>query len=596
MKYVISALLCSTLVIAADIPEEGLKAEMAGNWSEAATIYTNILSKNPNNVDLYLRLSDIYAKEKQYDKASDILQQAIPYTSKPSELLSKLSTIQAINGQSKEAIISIDKALVIDPNNIHYLQQRAELSSWAGEYEKAAIIYEKLYEQHNDNNMLLHQAENLSWDGQLSKAGRIFDQYTKHEQADKAALLKYIKNEIWKGDYSHAQKLLKQYTQNFQEDSASNEAAAELYTRAEWPDHAGIYLEPALKADPSNYNLNYFNTLKLHYDHLSTKAIQSLASVQELRPNSKDTDDLRKVIMTPLRSDVSAGGFFFRDNENISIHTLSLQTKYVVKPTLSLLAEAQWDHLYTKQNSLYKNTDGSTSSNLFHGAVGVSGRPSSVFGYNVLIGSSESDNDSSLYLRSSVNIDIDDKTTVYADLNHNVYAISPLSTSLGIEQTHTALLLEYRPTLEYTILAQSEYDMYSHNNERLGFVLAPRKAILRNEIFNLDLGVKGWWFGYSKDLNNGYYDPKLFESYMGTFYSTVKITPEDEISIIGGVGYIKDNTMDSYRIGYNIDVLGTFGIYRSWMIQAKTGYMNNQRQVSGNYDAYYAGISITKRF
>jgi hypothetical protein len=120
---------------------------------------------------------------------------------------------------------------------------------------------------------------------------------------------------------------------------------------------------------------------------------------------------------------------------------------------------------------------------------------------------------------------------------------------------------------------------------------------VRSENWGVDLGVKAWLFGFKKNLDQGYYDPELFESYMLTIHSVYRYSSETEFSLIGGVGAIKDDSMKSYQPGMNIDLLGTTGIYEDWKFQVRTGYMNNQRETwSEYYDAYYVGMSIMRRF
>jgi len=146
--------------------------------------------------------------------------------------------------------------------------------------------------------------------------------------------------------------------------------------------------------------------------------------------------------------------------------------------------------------------------------------------------------------------------------------------------------------------AQGEYDLLSENNSRWSGLIAPRHAIVRRESWSMDLGVKAWLFGYDKNLNHGYYDPKLFESYMGTAYANYRFSQDNELFMMAGLGMIKDDTMGSYRPGGNIDFIGTVGIYKDWQLQGRTGYMNNQRDVWNDdfYDIYYFGLSIIRRF
>ena len=80
-------------------------------------------------------------------------------------------------------------------------------------------------------------------------------------------------------------------------------------------------------------------------------------------------------------------------------------------------------------------------------------------------------------------------------------------------------------------------------------MIAPRHAVVRRESWSMDLGVKAWLFGYDKNLNHGYYDPELFESYMATLHANYRFSQNNELFVMAGAGVIRDDTMNSYRPG-----------------------------------------------
>ena len=125
--------------------------------------------------------------------------------------------------------------------------------------------------------------------------------------------------------------------------------------------------------------------------------------------------------------------------------------------------------------------------------------------------------------------------------------------------------------------------------------MAPRRTVLRTQNFNLDLGLLGWWFGFAKDLNNGYYNPSAYQRYAVTGIGYWKLSENNGISLYTALGVQKDNTMGSFQDGEDVAVQGIFGIFRDWELKARIGY-TNRRQVSGAFDAFSGGLTLIRRF
>ncbi len=127
-------------------------------------------------------------------------------------------------------------------------------------------------------------------------------------------------------------------------------------------------------------------------------------------------------------------------------------------------------------------------------------------------------------------------------------------------------------------------------------IFAPRKAMVRSQNHKLDVGVRAWLYGFDKDTHHGYYSPELYESYMGTVFYTYKQSQDNEYTLMGAAGAIKDNTMNGYEFGYSIDGVARIGIYDDIYLILRAGYTNNSRSLGPNYSGSYAGFSLKYRF
>jgi len=130
----------------------------------------------------------------------------------------------------------------------------------------------------------------------------------------------------------------------------------------------------------------------------------------------------------------------------------------------------------------------------------------------------------------------------------------------------------------------------------LGNWVAPRREVLRTEHFNLDLGLRARWLSYSKDLNNGYYDPSLYQYYSASSVFYWKISENNGISLIADAGAQKDNLMRDFRFGSNFSAECTIGIYRDLMLKLRSTLTYNGRLQSGAFRGHTMDFVLTWRF
>ncbi len=74
-----------------------------------------------------------------------------------------------------------------------------------------------------------------------------------------------------------------------------------------------------------------------------------------------------------------------------------------------------------------------------------------------------------------------------------------------------------------------------------------------------------------------------------------KINHNNGVSVTGGIGIHKDDSMDGFRMTYDASFDGTFGIYSDWMLKVRGGITHNLRRGEA-FEAYTLGASLTRRF
>jgi tetratricopeptide (TPR) repeat protein len=576
---------------------EGLKAEMAGEWDKAIEVYKAVLTQDPQRIDLWLRVSDIEASRGNHKEAAAAVKRAADLAPGDAKLYFRLSQAYSVAGQPELALEAVERSVEFEPNNVEYLKARAETANWLGKSAIAAESYEQIMAlAPNDDSALLNFARSSAWSGRLDKAVCAYKRYVEKHPEDKDAYIEYAKTEAWRGDYHASLKILEDYRKKFGETKEYLQQKARVLAWARRPTKAIELITPLLVDEPDNYEVNYSRTIALHYDNRPREAVESLDKLSQLRPDSEETKDIRRFVLTPLRSNVSLTSQFYSDSDDLDRFHNSIRGVYVLQPETQLEVGAQTDYLHADRGSGLENIDGSEHAWHHRGWVGFDHRFSPEVDVDGYLGVADAEDKT----RPAYGVGLDyqplDNLYLRAARDYDFYVISPRSVSLGVRRGANRLLSVWEPHLLCTVVTELGYDDFSDDNNRWGATLAPRRSVLRSENFNIDLGVRGDWYGFEDDFDHGYYDPELYQSYMATGFGYWKISDDDGVSVALDAGAIKDDTMDNFRFGWGTNVEGTFGLYRDVMLKLGGGVSRNSRQEGGAFRAFNVYAALTFRF
>lgn len=442
----------------------------------------------------------------------------------------------------------------------------------------------------------LEVARSKVQDNDLDGAARAFAEHNRTSEPDRESLLHQCQVESWRGNYAKAMELLEFYRDEFGRDADYLRNRARLLAWAELPAQAMAIVEELLKNDPGDFSALFTKAIALQRNN---QPVEALALAEELRRThpSRDTEELYLVTWTPVRSHAGAGFSYYSDEDEIDHLHSELFGVHFLSPVTSLGVRLEYDYLTAPQGSGLENIDGSDNEEYQRGALELWHRFAPWLAADLSLGASRiGEQDKFPTTRVNLTLDPTDTLNLRLSQEYDYYLISPRSASLGIRRSHYQGEVTWRPDLRYTVVGQVAYDDFSDDNNKWLAVLAPRRAFVRSQYFNLDLGVRGWLFGFDRDLNHGYYDPEKYQSYMVTAFSRWKIDRDNEIGLNAAAGMLKDNTMDGFEFGWEATLEGTFGIYRDWLLKARVSTMENQRQNAGAYDATSGGLTLIRRF
>jgi len=596
--YVLLLLFLAVPLFAAPVPPEaGLKAEMAGDWEQALTVYQQELEAAPERIDLWVRVANIQSHLKRPHDAVMSLLTAIELQPHDAQLYKRLSEAHASNNQAEAALLACREALFRSLDDLDVRRACAQLAVWTGDYDQAEWHYtQSLAADPEKAEALLGVARINTWSGKYGKGLKAYRAYLDKQPGDKDVWLELAQALIWKGDYAGAQKTLDHYLVVFGNDDNLQARQARLLVRAGRPDAANALNEPLLAASPNDYYLRLTRTLILRDNHEPRAARDSLSDLERLQPHSRDTQDMKRFVLTPQRSNLEARFYFSEDSDNIRILRSELLATAQLAPEFSLRAGGSWERLKADLGSGLDTIDGSGAIEDSAGWLGFGYRVAPMLGIDGLVGGgSVQGGDSYSLFQVGVDLDPHDRFSAHLQYDRKLYNVSPRSVSLGILSNGGSAFFVWRPTLRTSVIAQGSYADLSDDNTRWEAIFSPRYAVMRTAHFNLDLGLLGWWLGFDQDLDNGYYDPELYERYAAIGIGTWKISDDDSVSLVVSLGEQRDTFGDSFDFGADANLEGVFGLYRDWMVKAAVGYTDRSRS-SGAYDAWLGFLSLMRRF
>lgn len=545
----------------------------------------------------WLRMADIQALGGNTDASTDALQQAARLAPEDHALFYRLAQSYPSEKDAAAAAAAIERAVELDPKNLEYQRTRAELAAWRGDYDMALDSHRRILAiAPDDPGARLGIARVNYWRSRLGESARAYRDYLALQPAVAAPWLEYIVVVTELGDYARAMELLETYRQRFGDNVAYRKQKARVLAWAERPTPSLALvgeLEASLRDD---YELGYTRTVALHYAHRPREALASLAGVARLRPDSKETIDLSRFVRTPLRSNATLDLGYAAGSDDVALRHAGVRGEYVITPETRLFGGSDRQRISAKAGSGYERPDGGTTLDYDRAWLGIRHRYSPTLSLDAQIGSGRAQGDSQFIYEVGADLQPGDELTMRLSRRQDLHTASPRAAALGIERRANTLDVTWTPDLRYTVASQFAYDTYSDGNDRWEIELAPRRAFMRTQLLNLDLGISGRWFGFYRDPGNGYYAPTRYERYAVTAFTYWKISDDDGVSVTVSAGPYKDNTMSGFRTGGDIVAEGFFGIYRDWYLNVKAGLSDYGGGVTEGYRSSLFEISLTRRF
>lgn len=126
--------------------EMGIEYERGGKLEKATDVYRDVLSKDPNNIMIKIRLAKILSWQNEFDWAIDILDEVLEYDPSQEEAILRKAQILSWQGRYTDAISMYESYLTIKPEDPDALMGIARTSFWTGSHEEAISYFNRAIE------------------------------------------------------------------------------------------------------------------------------------------------------------------------------------------------------------------------------------------------------------------------------------------------------------------------------------------------------------------------------------------------------------------------------------------------------------------
>jgi len=123
--------------------ERGINFEREGNLEEAVESYEEVISHDPENVMIRIRLAKILSWQNEFDRALELLEEVLEQMPDNKEALFRKAQITSWKGRYEESIVLYRRFLELKPDDSNGFLGLARVLFWSGRYDEAIQHFEK---------------------------------------------------------------------------------------------------------------------------------------------------------------------------------------------------------------------------------------------------------------------------------------------------------------------------------------------------------------------------------------------------------------------------------------------------------------------
>jgi len=494
------------------------------------------------------------------------------------------------------ALAAVEEAVKLEPQNPDYLRAHATIATWVGDYRRAQDSYRRLaLLQPDDAEITLAYARVSAWGGDTNAAVDSFRHYLTLRPDTADAWLELARTESWRGNYAAAVEALDTYKSHFGVSAAYSRELAAVMTGNGSPNRAEAVLTPLLRQTPEDYELSVTHTIALAMQRRSREAFASLDNLKRLGPDRRETRDAARVLRTLLASSADAQVTVYGDSDRLQTQAVAPSAAVALRSGTRFSAGYIQTRLDARRGSGLDTRSGSSSARYEQTWASVAQKIGRVTLGGEAGYAKANAHDRNTYMVSA-DVRAGDRLQFLLERTDGLFIVSPRTVDMRLTQAGERLYVDWSPTLRSHVVWDSSYQELSDGNTRWNFTLSPRRSFARTAKFNLDLGLSAYQLHTERNLDNGYYDPRLYEQYSATAFPYFKFTENIGLGLMAAVGAQREGRSNDFAPGGTLTTEATVGIYQPWVLKVIGSSTINRRLETGAFQGFSGSVVLVRRF
>ncbi len=511
------------------------------------------------------------------------------------------SRLYAMAEDPERAYQEIEKALALDPDNRRYLRDMTQLANWTNRHARAVEGYQRLSQLgEEDDQLLLNQARVSSYAGKLDESANYYERYLQRHPEHREAALERIRVESWRENSGKAMKLLERYRERFGEDDAWLKVKVDILSWGGYPRKTEKLIASRLNEEPDDYQLNFARVLAAHFGGRPRDALDGLRMMEERFPENEDNRMLHRLVEGSRRPRLSFDSSYVTSSEDLQALSTALQGSHPVTPELEIKLGYVQEWFSAELGSGLEAMDGSSGAQYRSLRAGIHYRFSPGMAMELHAGEAEAEGGETFVSGVDMILDPADGLNLHLqygkDYFHEYYSSSPKTISLNIEEESTRVYLNWKPNFDYRLNAQAAHSRFSDGNSSRFLQLALRRAAIRRQYWNADMGLYSVLLDFSEKKDHGYYEPDNYQRYMLLGEAYWKGGDGKGIFFSLALGAAKDESMDAFKFASEGGISGEFELDADWSFRFGITAVHNVTRGGGAYTGNGINLSIHRRF
>ncbi len=492
--------------------------------------YQETLTRNPNSIQALQRLGELYETKKDFAQAITHYEKALALQPSDTALRVTLARVASWNRDFPRAISLYQGLLAQDPENREYRMELAKILSWSGHNAESIAQYREILKRVPENGEVrLGLARVLSWNKQLDESLAEYNRLLKADPQNREALIERARVYSWKGELSAALNLYDELLIRAPEDKDARFGKAQTLYWSGRSREAKEILEDMQAKYPKDRDV--ILTAAGVHTALGRRdlALRQLDALDKMQPGNTDVELMRRSIRQDLRPALILGFTPSVDSFDLKIYHSTATLHFSPTPRIrsyvfagvipsrdpgSRLAE-------TGRELLFGSSGRVTDWLLVRGEIGVN---SATSGHEGPIGGAGA----TFFVNNKMQFDF--------DVSRRFINYIPRPILLDINRVQLRAGWDWRPERRTTFHVDYYHQRYSDTNRNNGGNFTVTRNLVRNERWEIEAGYLYSAFGFTKNINSGFFAPSQFQRHAAIGNLRAKVTPRNTLFFWGSLG------------------------------------------------------------